>query len=163
MRSKLVFSILAALIAFFGALAVANAAAPASSATPNVAKPGTVAARDGAPFCDDRAASQHAAEPAPAAVDEGTLLVAPPHPSCNDELLCTGDARAPQQDDLQRSAPTVRDVAIAPLLEIVEPAVAVVRPFERGAIVGARDGFTHRDNPPPRPIPWAKCGAFGSA
>src|SRR5690348_14828345 len=119
---KLVVTLIAALVAFFGAMAVASAAAPASSANaPNVAKPGTVAAREGAPFCDDRAASQPAAEPTPPSVDEGTLLVIGPKKGCTDDRLSTGDARAPQQDDLQRSAPTARTAALIPLAELLDP------------------------------------------
>ena len=155
---KLVVTLLAALVAFFGAMAVASAAgvaAASSASAPNVAKPGTVAARDGAPFCDDRAASQPAAEPTPRTVDEGTLLVASKK-GCTDDRLATGDARAPQQDDLQRTAPTARSVALMPLTDVLDPAVAAVHAFDRVALVGARDGFSHRDSPPPRPIPWAR-------
>jgi hypothetical protein len=158
MGRKLVVALLAAFVAFFGVMAVANAAAPASSASaPNVAKPGTVAARDGAPFCDDRAASQPAAEPTPPSVDEGTLLVTGPKKGCNgDDRLAATDDRAPQQDDLQRSAPTARSVALMPSTGILDPAVCAARIFDRMAIDGDRDGFVHRDSPPPRPIPWAR-------
>jgi len=159
MGRKLVVTLIAALVAFFGAMAVASAATPATTSSanaPNVAKPGTVAARDGAPFCDDRAASQPAAEPTPRTVDEGTLVVAGPKKICNDGRVSTGAAPAPQRDDLQRSAPEARTVALVPSIDVLDPAVAAPRSFDRTTIDGARDGFVHRDSPPPRPIPWAR-------
>ncbi|GAC1361244.1 MAG: hypothetical protein NVSMB47_13640 [Polyangiales bacterium] len=156
MPSKLVVALVIALCAFFGVMAVASAATPASTAYAHVAQVGTWAAVDGAPFCDDRAASEPAAEPTPREVDGGTVA---PHADapCRSDAWKKGPAPTPQRDDLQRTPPAERIVALVPQLAldaISSPACAGA--FERGVGDGARDGFDRRDNPPPRPIPWAR-------
>jgi hypothetical protein len=122
-----------------------------------LARPGSYAAAYGAPLCDDRAASTYAAEPTPAPTDDG-LAVTPraEADACRDvQRLRADDAGAPQQDDLNRSTPIARAVAVVPSAELELPvAVAEVVAFERPSGDEAREGFLERDNPPPRPIPW---------
>lgn len=141
---------------------------PAGNASPaplhaNVAPPGSYAARFGAPLCDDRGASAYAAEPRPAPVDAGEVAVGGA-PRSADEACQQGtpglrfeaasDGSPANGDDLNRTQPAARDVAILPSSLEVEAAVMLVawRPID--AVDGAREGYEPRDNPPPRPIPW---------
>jgi hypothetical protein len=172
MRPKLLivlFGAAAFFCAFFGATAMAKAdepvvsavatATPASSIAPraNLAAPGTYAARFGAPLCDERGASTYAAEPRPAPVDSGEVAPAA-EDTCSSslgaQLSAATDAHPAQQDDLHRTPPVARDLAILPGVVDLPPCIELVAVLERETIEGARDGFAPHDNPPPRPIPW---------
>jgi len=118
-----------------------------------VAPPGTYAASFGAPLCDDRAASAYAAEPKPAPVEAGEVA--------SDDTCRTGgaalhsSAATPAQgDDLNRVQPTARDLAILPAAIDLPRIVVLVAVLDHEVTEGARDGYSLRDNPPPRPIPW---------
>ena len=152
MRPKPVVVLLAALCAFFGAMAAASAATtatPASTAYAQVAQVGTWAAVAGAPFCDDRAASEPAAEPTPREVDGGTVTSR--EPPCRSEAWGKGPAPTPTRDDLQRSPPTARVVALVPDFSLGSlSSSASARVSDRDVDDGARDGFDRRESPPPR-------------
>lgn len=149
MRPKLVVVLLAALCAFFGAMAAASAATPASIAYAQVAQVGTWAAVAGAPFCDDRAASEPAAEPTPREVDGGTITSR--EAPCRSEAWMKGPAPTPTRDDLQRSPPTARVVALVPDFSLGSlSSTPTARVSDRNVDVGARDGFERRERPPPR-------------
>lgn len=157
MRTKLILALMSALLAFFGAMAVAEAAAPATSASARgSAQPGTYAAFHGAPFCDDRAASSYAAEPTPAPAPDGGTIAARTE-GCRVQLsLKAFLAGSSHGDDLQRTAPTARTTAIVPTLAVIGGPSSIVGDLDPAPADGARDGYGHADSPPPRPIPWIR-------
>lgn len=164
MRPKLVLALLGALaaffVAFFGATGTAHAAATTSSTSTSLARPGAY----GAPLCDDRAASAYAAEPSPQPVDSGTIDAQkqgdpqPSTPSCRSSRASLRiDSGTPVHgDDLQRSQPSARSVALLPSSVSFDAPVAVDDSFDRCAADGARDGHVRIDSPPPRPSPWRR-------
>jgi hypothetical protein len=164
MRRRLLLALIAALAAFFGATAVAQASTSASQSVPHhvAAAPGTWAAKYGAPFCDDRAASSYAAEPTPPVVDAGDVHeTSEPAPriaisnGCDREAVSTGTAhRAPSRDELRLRAPDARAAATLPTIPPVVEAVESSSFADRRSVDGARDEHRDADNPPPKPIPW---------
>ena len=143
-------------------VATVSSGAPASPAPhANLAQPGTYAAKFGAPLCDDRGASAYAAEPKPAPVDGGEVAVGAS--SAGEKCSTTAggalfkpscDGSPSQNDDLQRTPPVARDVAILPEMIDVTAVVALDAMPRAEVDDGAREGFGPHDNPPPRPIPW---------
>ncbi len=164
MQRKLIVAFLAAFVAFFGAMAVAQAA-PKSSLPSNPiagpAVPGTYAARYGAPMCDDRAASSYAAEPKAPEVDGGSVEATPEGgghavaPCRSSAALAKAGSPIPS-DDVRAPSPVARDVALIPTPVVVPAPVASQLATDRASIDGARDGHPQGDNPPPRPIPWTR-------
>jgi hypothetical protein len=164
MQRKLIVAFLAAFVAFFGAMTVAQAAPKSSLPTNPVAGPavaGTFAARYGAPMCDDRAASSYAAEPRAPEVDGGTLEATPDGATrvvspCR-SAVSSAKSGTPVPDDALR-APThvARDAAVLPIPVIVAAPVGSEPTTERAVTDGARDGHPQGDTPPPRPIPWRR-------
>jgi hypothetical protein len=164
-QRKLLVALLAAFCAFFGAMAVAAAAPSSPPLHPNAgpATPGTYAARYGAPFCDDRAASSYAAEPKPPEVDAGRIEAAPDRDEpafqpCQVALTgksITMKSGTPvQADDLRAPSHDARDVAVVPTPIVIDAPLESLAAPDRTVIDGARDGHPQGDNPPPRPIPW---------
>jgi hypothetical protein len=164
MQRKLIVAFLAAFVAFFGAMTVAQAAPKSSLPSNPVAGPavaGTFAARYGAPMCDDRAASSYAAEPRAPEVDGGTVEATPEGGAralspCRSSLS-TAKSGSPVPDDALR-APThvARDVATLPIPVIVPAPVGSELTTDRAVSDGARDGHPQGDSPPPKPIPWRR-------
>ena len=162
MQRKLIVALLAALVAFFGAMSLA-AAAPASVRPANAgpAAPGTYAARYGAPMCDDRAASSYAAEPTPPAVDGGELAVTPDgdvHVAspCSVTVSAEKGGTPVPTHHVRAVSIHAADVAVVPSPIAVPAAIGEPTRLDRPAIDGARDGHAQGDSPPPRPIPWRR-------
>jgi hypothetical protein len=136
--------LLGALLAFFGATVLLEGRAKADEQQQHLS---------GAPFCDDRAASAYAAEPAPQPIDAGDITQAPD--GCKTSFTSSDPATSSSHDDLQRGPELSADPAT---LVGAPPAVpAVIFGGEATpALVDVGPSEEHRlnDNPPPRPIPW---------
>jgi hypothetical protein len=164
MQRKLIVAFLAAFVAFFGAMTVAQAAPKSSLPTNPVAGPavpGTFAARYGAPMCDDRAASSYAAEPRAPEVDGGTFEASPEGGThvvspCRSAVTSAKSGSPVPEDALRAPTQVARDVAVLPIPVVVPAPVGSDLTTDRAVVDGARDGHPQGDNPPPRPIPWRR-------
>jgi hypothetical protein len=161
MRTRLVVALVAALFAFFGWSSRARAAEPTSGP----AKPGTYAARHGAPYCDERAASVHAAEPSAPVVDGGEMsnggaggdAAAAPKGECSRAAsMSVAPPSHDDGDDLQRPPPTARAATLIPTLPEVQPVLMTAMPKWPEARGGPREGVRRAVEAPPRPMPWRR-------
>jgi len=132
-------AVLFGLVVFFGATTIARAAI-ADRPLPSDAL--------SAPFCDERAASAYADEPRPVPAESGTIA-ARGTDACS-FVLAESFGALPARDDLQRTPPTAREVAIVPLPITLPGPTLAVHPRTETPEDGARDGFERIDGPPPR-------------
>jgi hypothetical protein len=154
MRTRLVVALVAALFTLLGWSARARAATAEPTSGP--AKPGTYAARHGAPYCDERAASAHAAEPSAPVVDGGEVSDGP-LPDCS-KAPAMSSAPPPRDDgdNLQRPTPTARSATLIPTLPKVTPSLASAALEWPDAIGTPREGIRRMLEAPPRPVPWVR-------
>lgn len=146
MRLRVLLTLLAAFVAFFGASAIAERVAHAGTLQ---AAPG----HEGAPLCDARAASAYAAEPAPQPVDGGDVTQSPDS-GCKSQVS-VDDATPTHGDDLQRSPDAPTDHAALAVATLSVHDVVLAGPAPHVTVDDApADEHRLTDNPPPRPIPW---------